>query len=168
MVAVTIYSDFRAQENKICHCFHCFPIYLPWSNGTGCQDLSFLMLSFKPAFSLSSFTLIKSLFGGWNGKESTCNAEDPGFIPGSGISSGEGNGHWLQYYCLENSIDRGAWRATVNRSTRVGHDWVTNTFTSSLFAFTVVSSGHLRLLIFQIASSLRFIQPGVSHDVLCI
>ena len=43
------------------HCFHCFPIYLPWSDETGCHDLSFLMLSFKPAFSLSSLTLIKRL-----------------------------------------------------------------------------------------------------------
>ena len=40
--------------------FHCFPIYLPWSHGTRCHDLSFL--SFKPTFSLSSFTLIKRLF----------------------------------------------------------------------------------------------------------
>ena len=38
------------------------PIYLPWSDGNGCHDLSFLMLSFKPAFSLSSFTFIKRLF----------------------------------------------------------------------------------------------------------
>jgi len=29
-------------QNKVCHCFHCFPIYLPWSGGTGCHDLSFL------------------------------------------------------------------------------------------------------------------------------
>ena len=42
MAAVTICSDFRAQENKACHCFHCFPIYLPWSNGTGCHDLRLL------------------------------------------------------------------------------------------------------------------------------
>ena len=42
MAAVTICSDFRAQENKICHCFHCFPIYLPWGGGTRCHDLSFL------------------------------------------------------------------------------------------------------------------------------
>ena len=48
--------------NKACHCFHCFPIYLPWSVGTGCHDLRFWMLSFKPAFSLSSVTLIKRLF----------------------------------------------------------------------------------------------------------
>ena len=44
------------------HCFHCFPIYLPCSDGTGCHDLRFWMLSFKPAFSLSSFTFIKKLF----------------------------------------------------------------------------------------------------------
>ena len=47
---------------KICHCFHYFPIYLPWSDGTGCHDLVFWMLSFKPTFSLSSFTFIKRLF----------------------------------------------------------------------------------------------------------
>ena len=48
MATVTIYNDFGAQEYKVC--FHCFPIYLPWSDGTGCYDLSFWMLSFKPAF----------------------------------------------------------------------------------------------------------------------
>ena len=61
MAAVTICSDFGAQENSL-HCFHCFPIYLPWSDGTGCYDFSFLMLSFKPTFSLTSFTFIKKLF----------------------------------------------------------------------------------------------------------
>ena len=117
-------NDFGAQENKICHCFHFFPIYLPWSNEANCHDLRFfnveflffsfifiswrlitlqycsgfchtvswishgftcvphpdpplpppspsdssgssqctIMLSFKPAFSLSSFTVIKRLF----------------------------------------------------------------------------------------------------------
>ena len=49
-------------KKKICYCFHCFPICLPWSDGTRCHDLSFWMLSFKPAFSLSSFTFIKRLF----------------------------------------------------------------------------------------------------------
>ena len=62
MAAVTICSDFGAQENKVCHCFHCFPIYLPWSDGIRCHDLSFRMLSFKPAVSLSSFPFIKRLF----------------------------------------------------------------------------------------------------------
>ena len=62
MAAVTICSDFGAEENKICHCFHFSSIYLPWNDGTRCHDLIFWMLSFKPAFSLSSFTLIKRLF----------------------------------------------------------------------------------------------------------
>ena len=62
MAAVTIHSDFRAQEKKICHCFHSFPFYLSWSDGTRCHDPSFhLMLSFKSAFSLSSFILLKGL-----------------------------------------------------------------------------------------------------------
>ena len=39
--AVTICSDFGAQENKVCQCFHCFPICLSWSDGTGCRDLLF-------------------------------------------------------------------------------------------------------------------------------
>ena len=43
MSAITVHSDFGAQENKVCHCFHCFPIYLLWSDGTGCHDLSFFV-----------------------------------------------------------------------------------------------------------------------------
>ena len=46
MAAVTICSDFGALNNKACHCFHCFPIYLPWSVGTRCHDLSFLNVEF--------------------------------------------------------------------------------------------------------------------------
>ena len=46
MAAVTICSDFGAQENIVCHCFHFFPIYLPWGDGTGCRDLSFLNAEF--------------------------------------------------------------------------------------------------------------------------
>ena len=62
MAAVTTHSDFGAQENKISHCFHCFPIYFPWSYGTICHILVVWTLSFKPVFSLASFTLIKRLF----------------------------------------------------------------------------------------------------------
>ena len=51
--------------------------------------------------------------GGSDSKESACNAGDLGLIPGSGRSPGEGNGNPLQYSCLENSMDRGAWWATV-------------------------------------------------------
>ena len=62
MAAVTICSDFGAQKNEVWHCFHCFPIYFPWSDGTGCLDLRFLNVCFNPTFSLSSFTFIKRLF----------------------------------------------------------------------------------------------------------
>ena len=51
--------------------------------------------------------------GGSDGKESTCHAGDPSSIPGLGRSPGEGNGYPRKYSCLENSLDRGAWRATV-------------------------------------------------------
>ena len=105
MAAVTICSDFGAQENRVSHCFHCLPICLPWSDGIRCHDLSFWTMSFKPTFSLSSFTFIKRLFS-----------------------------HLLS-------------------------------------AIRVVSSAYLRLLIFSpsnLDSSLCFIQPSISHDVLCI
>ena len=48
---------------------------------------------------------IHSFPGGSDGKESACNAGDPGLIPGSGRSPGEGNGNPLQYSCLENLIE---------------------------------------------------------------
>ena len=50
-----------------------------------------------------------------NGKESVCSAGDPGPILGWGRFPGEGNGNTLQYSCLDNSMDRGAWWATVHR-----------------------------------------------------
>ena len=52
--------------------------------------------------------------GGSDGKESPCNAGDPGSIPESGRFLGEGNGNPLQYSCLENSVDREVWQATVH------------------------------------------------------
>ena len=58
-----------------------------------------------------------SVHGGTVGKESTCQCRHMGYaglIPGSGRSSKEGNSNLLQYSCLENSMDRGAWQATVN------------------------------------------------------
>ena len=62
IASITIYSYFGAQENKICHCFHYFPIYVTQSDGTICHDLNFWMLSLKPDFSLSSFSFIKRFF----------------------------------------------------------------------------------------------------------
>ena len=51
---------------------------------------------------------------GSEGKESACNAGDLDSIPGSGRSPGEENGNQLQYSCLENPMDRGAWRAAAH------------------------------------------------------
>ena len=84
MATVTICSDFGAPKNKVSHCVHYFPIYLPWSDGTRCYDLSFLNAEFKPTFLLSSF------------------------------SFREGNGNPLQYCCLENPIGGEAWWAAVH------------------------------------------------------
>ena len=64
MTAVTICSDFGAQENKICHCFHYFHIYLPWSDRSDAIILVFRMLSVN--FSLSSFTFTKRLLGSFS------------------------------------------------------------------------------------------------------
>ena len=64
----------------------------------------------------------EKITGGSEVKASACNAGDLGSIPGSGRSPGEGNGNPLQYPCLENPMDRGAWWATVHGSQRVGHD----------------------------------------------
>ena len=59
--------------------------------------------------------LSKSGFpGGSGGKESASNARDPGSVPGWGRSPREGNGYPLQYSCLEGSMDRGAWQASVH------------------------------------------------------
>ena len=62
---------------------------------------------------------------GSDGKESACNTGDPGLIPGLARSPGEGHGYPLQYSCLENPIDRGAWQATVHGVARVRCDLVT-------------------------------------------
>ena len=61
--------------------------------------------------------------GGLDGKESARNAGDLSLIHGLGRFPGVGNGNHLQYACLENSVDRGAWWNTVHMgSQRVGHD----------------------------------------------
>ena len=59
------------------------------------------------------------------GKDCAYNAGDLGLIPGSRRASGEGNGNPVQYSCLENLMDRGAWQAIVQGVTRVGHDLAT-------------------------------------------
>ena len=70
-----------------------------------------------------SLTPVLSSFpGGSVGKESACTAGDPSSIPELGKSPGEGNGNPLQYSCLGNPMDRGAWQAIVHWVARVGYD----------------------------------------------
>ena len=73
-----------------------------WKNG---------MVSFC---GLGNFIGFMGFPGSSASKESACNAGDPGLILGLGRSAEEGVGYLLQYSCLENSMDRGAWRTTVH------------------------------------------------------
>ena len=76
---------------------------MTWPESWVCIILEFPLLN----IAISGFP------GGSGGKESACNAGDWDLIPGLGRSPGEGNGNPLQYFCLENSMDRGTWWATV-------------------------------------------------------
>ena len=75
-------------------------------------------------------TDINTFPGDSDSKESSCNAGDPGSIPGSGRSPGEGNGCPLMYSCLKNPMDRQAWWPTVHGVVKSGHSSTTNSFTS--------------------------------------
>ena len=77
----------------------------------------FVFHLFKILFHISKIvitSLCKQILGGSDGKESACSAGDLGSIPGSRRSPGEGKGYPLQYSCLENRRDRGAWWATAH------------------------------------------------------
>ena len=73
-----------------------------------------LLLTSKICLNLDTDYLSWGFPSDSNGKEFACTAGDSGSIPGSRRSPGEGNGNPLQYSCLENSMERGAWWATVN------------------------------------------------------
>ena len=79
---------------------------------------SLLFYEIRQNFHFILSSILRTGLPRWlSGKESTCNAGDTGdmdSIPGSGRSPGVGNGNPLQYPCLENSIDRGTWWATVH------------------------------------------------------
>ena len=73
--------------------------------------------------------------GGSDGKESALKAGDPASTPGLGRFHGEGNGHPLQYSCLENSMDRGAWRATVHGVTKKTLLSITKTYILCMYVY---------------------------------
>ena len=83
------------------------------------------------------------------GKESACNAGDWGLIPGLGRSPGEGNGNPLQYSCLENSVDRGAWQAALHGITK---NW---TWLCDFFVLLSYRTSFYYLLIYHSLSFLK-------------
>ena len=87
------------------------------------------------------FELIINIIWGlpwWlSGKESTCNAGDVGSIPGSGRSSGEGNGNPLQCSCLRNPMDSGAWQAIVHV---VANSWLSDSTTTHFLKQCICAS----------------------------
>ena len=70
--------------------------------------------------------------GDSDGKEFACKVGDPGWIPASGKSPREKNGNPLQYSCLENSMDRGAWWATVHGVTK-NQSWLNDFYTHTSY-----------------------------------
>ena len=117
---------------KCCKCFgfvffYNYRIILRWVLGDG-VGMSLLLPSRGEHCCLKWQHLLKDSFyslldqvirlsgfpGTSDGEESTCNAGDLGLIPGLGRSSGGGHGNPLQNSCLKNSVDRGAWQATVH------------------------------------------------------
>ena len=87
-----------------------------------------MQMSSHQYFVGSSLSLCHTLPRWHSGKESACNVGDQGFILGSGRSPGEGNGNPLQYLCLENPMDRGAWWATGSQSQTRLSDSHTHTY----------------------------------------
>ena len=131
MAAVTICSDFGAQKNKVWYCFRGFPIYFPWSDGTGCHDLRFLNVHWKDwCWSWNSNTLatwwgeLTHLKRPWCWERLRAGGEgdDRGW-DGCVASSTQWTWIW---------VDSGSWWWTgrlgmlrLMGSQRVGHNWAT-------------------------------------------
>ena len=102
-----------------------------WVTENACTHM---LLTLQSKFWTSDH-LILGFPGGSDGKVSACNTEDLGSIPESGRSPGKGNGNPLQYPCLENPMDRGAWWATVHE---VAKSWTRlSNFTLLFFYFSL-------------------------------
>ena len=113
---------------------------IPWTEEPGgLQSMGLLWVGYDWATELN-WILFLGFPGGSEVKASACNAGDQGLIPGLGGSPGEGNGNLLQYSCLENPMDGGAWWATVHG---VAKSWTwlsdfTFTFILCLDSFKVI------------------------------
>ena len=92
-----------------------FPLLKQAGYGLKCVPPKRLRSSSPVPVNMTLFGNSLQIFpGGSDGKESASNAGDPSSIPGLGRSPGEGNSNALQYSCLGNPMDRGAWRVTVH------------------------------------------------------
>ena len=143
-----LYSNFQLWEGSMPwqpppHC--CSRV--SWAEQGSCQrqspDLSLLSLP-------STLRLVELMCsGGSETKESACSEGDPGSIPESGISPGEGNGNPLKYSCLENSRDRGAWWAAVRGVTK-SRTWLSD----SHFHFSPPLSAHVFVFLWKVFSEI--------------
>ena len=82
------------------------------------EEMSTLVLKGREIYFMHQSSPCRLQSGGSDGKESAWNVGELGLIPGSGRSSGEGNGNPLQYSCLGNLMDREVWQATVHGVTK--------------------------------------------------
>ena len=96
------------------------------------HNMNFNLIWIFLGFSVVNIYILihKGFPGGSEVKNPPANARDAVSIPGSGWSPGERNGNPLQYSCLGNPMDRGAWRATVHGITKVGHGLETKQLTN--------------------------------------
>ena len=94
-----------------------------------CRKERFHIHAVGTEISTTPMELIQGLPCSSNGKESACNTGDPGSIPGSGRSSGKGNGNPLPYSWLENPMDRAAWQGTICGIAKSWAHWATDTNT---------------------------------------
>ena len=111
---VLLYISKYCEMKNIFFIFHVFLMYYQCE-----KDYKPIVLQVTLRASLVLLSLLAEIA---DGKAPVYDVGDSGSIPGSGRFPGEGNGNPLQYYCLENPMNRGAWWATVHGSQRVRHD----------------------------------------------
>ena len=112
-----------------------YPSHISYLSTPGCFSLTGRYWFFRPMPWSSPLSSTQDIFfyyfpcfpGGSDGKESACNAGDLGSISGSGRFPGEGNGYPLQYSCLENPMDRGAWWAPWGHQELDTNEWLMHT-----------------------------------------
>ena len=133
-VCADFFGTWKIMYTEISKCYHGTPTV----NYFCSTKLLFLLWDFVThlcsVFTLRGLPLEVGFRGSSDGKESACNAGDPGFIPGSEMSPGEENGCPLQCSCLENPVHRGAWWATVHGVTK-NRTWLND------FHFTLRGDG---------------------------